>query len=91
MYPLSIEYTEHARRRLFERNISEQEVLETLEYPDKVLMDTWTNRLIAVSLDSGISVVYVQRHGRIVVVTVMRLRELNHVLRSHRKRFREVS
>ncbi len=91
MYPLVIEYTGHAKRRLYERGISESDVLETIEYPDEVLLDTWTNRLIAVSLDSGISVVYIQKHDRIVIVTVMRLKELNHVLRSHRKRFRKIS
>ena len=91
MYPLVIEYTSHARKRLYERNISEEEVLEALEHPDEVWFDTWTNRLIAVSLDTGVGVVYIQRHSRLVVVTVMRLRELNHVIRSHRKRFRKIS
>ncbi len=91
MHPLVIEYTAHARKRLYERNISEGEVLETLKYPDDVWFDTWTDRLIAVSLSTGIGVVYIQRHGKLIVVTVMRLRELNHVIRSHRKRFRKVS
>ncbi len=91
MHPLVIEYTGHARKRLYERGISESDVLETIEYPDEVLLDTWTNRLIAVSLDLGISVVYIQKHSRIVIVTAMRLRELNHVLRCHRKRFKKIS
>ncbi len=90
-YPLAIEYTEHAKKRLYERSINENDVLETIENPDEVLFDTWTSRLIAVSLDLGIGVVYVQKHGRIVVVTAMRLRELSHVIRSHRKRFRRIS
>ena len=34
---MRIVYTRHARQRMAQRNISEEQVIETLEWPDEVL------------------------------------------------------
>lgn len=71
---MAICFVPHARERLRQRKISEQEAIETIlhpdtEYPDKDIK----GRIVAVKTLHGrkLKMVYVKRDGDIIVITVI--------------------
>ena len=73
---MEIRYTHHARQRMSQRNISEDEVAGTIESPDEILIGD-EGEEIAIHLYGGVEirvVYFVEDDGNLVVITVIKSR-----------------
>ena len=82
-----MKFTEHARDRMSEFGISEQEVIESIEVPDAVFLDILTGRFIAVKkqTESRALVTVFEKNDDITIVTVFPTSKINKVLESRIK------
>ncbi|MET1160044.1 MAG: DUF4258 domain-containing protein [Thermoprotei archaeon] len=69
-----IVFTKHARTRMRERDINEEQVLEALENPVQHVYDKWNDVYIAVD-QRGFAIVYAYRGSYIEILTVLGKRE----------------
>ncbi len=80
--------TRHAKTRIMERNIDIDEVLEALREPVQIVYDRWSDVYIAVG-SRGIGVVYAWRGAFTEILTVLRRREYEALMKKHGyKRYR---
>ena len=85
---VNVYLSEHAKKRMDERGISFDEVLEVLNDPKQFIYDVWNDVYIAVSI-KGYAIVYAFRGSKVEVITVLRVRELKSLIKRYgNKRYR---
>lgn len=68
--------SKHARLRMGERNIKEEDVYDASYSPVQLVYDSWNDVYIAVSM-KGIAIVYALRGSIVEVLTVLSKKEYN--------------
>ena len=68
---MGVVYTHHAKQRMLQRNITEKNIIQTVDEPDYTLT-SFEERKIAVKCigSKAVHVVYKSEKGNIIVITV---------------------
>ncbi len=73
-----IQFTDHARMRLREREIPEQDVIETVKNPDEVLFDADKGNLVAVKKVGDMYLIVIYAPSKPVrVISIIQTSKLN--------------
>ncbi len=73
-----IQFTDHARMRLREREIPEQDVIETVKNPDEVLFDADKGNLVAVKKVGDMHLIVIYAPSKPVrVISIIQTSKLN--------------
>ena len=65
-----IVYTKHAKQRILERDISEQEIKTVLEFPDYTISYENKKKSIKRIHDREITVIFADKNDYIIIITV---------------------
>lgn len=74
-----IKITNHAKRRMSERNITESLVITVIRNPEDVLYDTDTGREVLIDYNHGIAIICEELTDIVIVVTVVFSKNLKKV------------
>ena len=80
-----IEFTRHALQRMRERGVSAEDVYEALGNPDELLLDTETDRIVAVKHGKGLCVIVEARGDTVKVITVIVTPHLKRLVERRKK------
>ncbi len=89
---MSYEFSSHAKEKLKERNISEKEVITTLQNPQHLYLDSETGNSIAISRrrkpGHHLIVVFRKVGGKIKIVTVIDTSSVEKIIERREKKGR---
>ena len=76
-----IKFTNHAEKRMLERDIANHDVVAVAARPEDILYDTFTGREILVDYSRNVAVICEESADMIVVVTVLYSKNLKDLVK----------